>query len=253
MTYDLQYLGRQLNERARRAAEEFGTEVVNMLATAGVNGVNSSRTYLRFSAAGLTIVEREVNIAIQFAYNYTGEHDGEVFNQVSYCAKQMVDKIVGIVRARNSPVGGDIINKMEVSLRERKDMILDNFRHGMMGSERLKNDGVISVVQNNSPGAVLQVGSGNFNQSAYNQSHQSLVQEIEKALASPEFSALTPDDKVSVKDIADVVKEEAKKPEPEPGKLKRWGNRLVKITEDVGLKVVSGTIAGILLKMYTGG
>ena len=131
----------------------------------------------------------------------------------------MVEKIVGIARARNSSVGGDIINKMEVSLRERKDIILDNFRHGMMGSERLKNDGVINVVQNNSPGAVLQVGSGSFNQSVYNQSHQSLVQEIEKALASPEFSALTPVDKVSVQDIAEVVKEEAKKPEPEPGEL----------------------------------
>jgi hypothetical protein len=78
------------------------------------------------------------------------------------------------------------------------------------------------------------------------------VQEIEKALASLEFAALKPEDKVSVQDIADVVKEEAAKPTPEPGKLKRWGDRLVKITEDVGLKVVSGTIAGILLKMYTG-
>jgi choline kinase len=56
-----------------------------------------------------------------------------------------------------------------------------------------------------------------------------------------------------VQDIAEVVKEEAKKSETEPGKLKRWGDRLAKITEDVGLKVVSGTIAGILLKMYTGG
>jgi hypothetical protein len=252
MTYDLAYLGRQLNERARKAAEDFGIEMANMLAQAGVNGVNSSRAYLRISTAGLAVAEREINAALQFAYHYTNEHDGEVFKQVEYCAKQMVDKIMLLARSRNTPVGGEIINKMEVALRDRKDIILDNFRHGMMGNEKLKNDGVINVVQSNSPGAVLQVGSGHFNQSAYNQNHQSLVQEIEKVLASQEFASLKPEDRVSVQDIAEVVKEEAVKPTPEPGKLKRWGDRLVKITEDVGLKVVSGTIAGILLKMYTG-
>ncbi len=79
-----------------------------MLAQAGVNAVGSSRTYLRFSAVGLAIAEREINSAIQFAYNYTGAHDGEVFNQVSYCAKQMIGKIVAIARARNSPVGATL-------------------------------------------------------------------------------------------------------------------------------------------------
>lgn len=252
MAYDLAYLGRQLNDRARKAGEDFGIEMANMLARAGVNGVNSSRTYLQVSAAGKTIAEREINSAIQFAYNYTNEHDGEVYEQVAYCAKQIVDKIMMVARSRNTPVGGEIVNKMEVALCDQKDIILDNFKHGMMGSDKLKNDGVINVVQSNSPNAVVQVGSGNFNQSAYNQNHQSLVQEIERALASQEFATLKDDDKVSVQDIAEVVKEEAAKPTPEPGKLKRWGDRLVKITEDVGLKVVSGTIAGILLKMYTG-
>ncbi|QQN61383.1 hypothetical protein JIR23_17100 [Bradyrhizobium diazoefficiens] len=185
MTYDLHYLSRQLDERALKAAEEFEIEVANLLSSAGVNGVNSSRTYLRFSAAGADVAERGVKDAIQFAYNYTGEHNGEVFNQVSYCAKQMVDKIVGIARSRNSPVGTDIINKMEVGLHERNEIILDNFRHGMIGSAKLKNDGVINIVQSNSPGAVLQVGSGNFNKSAYNKTQGSLVQEIDRALLGP--------------------------------------------------------------------
>ena len=249
---NLEYLGRNLNDRARHAAELFGAEVAKQLAQAGVNGVNSSRTYLRISAVGQKILEREVNDAIQFAYNYTGQNDGQVYEQVAYCAKQMVDKIMGLARLRNTPVGGEIINKMEVALGERKDSLLDNFKHGMMGSERLKKDAVINVMQSNSPGAVLQVGTGNFNQSAYNQHHQSLVQEIDKALTSSGFSALKQEDRVSVRDIAEVVKEEAKKTEPDVGKLQRWGGRLVKITEDVGLKVVSSTIAGLLLKMYTG-
>jgi hypothetical protein len=171
----------------------------------------------------------------------------------------MAENMVAAVRERAtqaSALGGgyaEIVNRMQVEMSEKELALVADFEHGMMGTQRMKQDGVINVVQNNSPGAVLQVGSGNFNQSAYNQSHQSLVQEIERALASQEFAALKPDDKVSVQDIAEVVKEEAKKSETEPGKLKRWGDRLAKITEDVGLKVVSGTIAGILLKMYTGG
>jgi hypothetical protein len=109
------------------------------------------------------------------------------------------------------------------AMNETRDRLLDDFKHGMMGTQKMKQDPVLNVVQSNSPGAVLQVGSGNFNQSAYNQNHQSLVQEIEKVLASPDFAALKAEDKVSVQDIADVVKEEAKKTEPDVGKLKRWG------------------------------
>ena len=164
MSYDIQYLGRNLNDRARRTAEEFGAEVANILAKAGVNGVSSSRTYLQFSSVGMAILEREVNDAIQFAYNYTGEHDGQVFDQVAHCGKQMVDKIMGLARARNTPVGGEIINKMEIALRERKDSLLDNFQHGMIGSQKLRKDPVVSIVssQTNSPGAVQQIGVGDF-------------------------------------------------------------------------------------------
>lgn len=50
----------------------------------------------------------------------------------------------------------------------------------------------------------------------------------------------------------DAVKLEAEKATPDVGKLKRWGDKFIKVSEDVGLKVVSGTIAGLLLKMYTG-
>ena len=169
MAYDIQYLGHNLNERARRAAEKFGTEIADTLAQAGVNGVNSSRIYLHFSSVAMVILEREVNDAIQFAYNYTDEHDGEVFDQVSYCAKQIVDKIMGLARARNTPVGGEIINKMEVALRERKEFLLENFRHGMIGSQKLKKDPVVNIVSNqiNSPGAVQQIGAGDFSQKAF--------------------------------------------------------------------------------------
>jgi hypothetical protein len=74
MTYDAAYLGRNLNARSQKAAEDFGVEVAQILAKAAQAGaLGGSRTYLQFSDAGLTILSREVNDAIQFAYSLTGE------------------------------------------------------------------------------------------------------------------------------------------------------------------------------------
>jgi hypothetical protein len=48
------------------------------------------------------------------------------------------------------------------------------------------------------------------------------------------------------------VKEEAEKQAPDPGKLKRWGTRLIELGTDLGLKFATGTIASLLSKMFTG-
>src|SRR5258706_9983831 len=209
MTYDAGYLGGNLNRRSQKAAEGFSAAVAQIRARAAQAGaLGVSRTYLQFIDAGLTIVSREVNDAIQFAYNLTGEHDGEVVNQVAYCATQMVAKIMQIARQDASTDGGtaaEIINKMDVALSERKDALVDDFRHGMMGSQRLKKDPVVSIVsnQNNSPGAVQQIGVGDkFSQQAFVQNHQPLIDAVEKALASPEFAKLQPEQKDGFKDVA---------------------------------------------------
>jgi hypothetical protein len=137
-----------------------------------------------------------------------------------------------IARQHASIDGGTaagIINKMDVVLSETKDALVDDFRHGMMGSQRLKKDPVVSIVgnQNNSPGAVQQIGVGNFSQSAFVQNHKPLVEAIDAALSSAEFKALPEPDQQGFRDVAEVVKEEAYKDTPDSGKLKRWGERLV--------------------------
>jgi hypothetical protein len=256
MTYDNRYLGRQLNDRSQKVGEAFGAEVAQILGKASVSGTaNNSRTYLQFSKAGMEILEREVNDAIQFAYNYTGEHDGPVFEQVSYCATQMVEKIIMMARSRNSSVGADIINKMDVTLRERKDALLDSFRHGMIGSQKLKKDPVVSIVSNqtNSPGAIQQVGVGDFSQKAFVQNHQPLIDAVNKALASLEYQKLEPAQKDAFKDVADTLLDEAKKETPDPGKLKRWGHRLAELGTQLGLHVAATEIVHIVTSMFSGG
>jgi hypothetical protein len=233
MAYDALYLGSNLNRRSHKAAEDFGVEVAKILANAARTGnLGNSRTYLQFGDAGLAILECEVNDAIQFAYNLTGEHDGEVLNQLSYCATQMVTKIMQIARERASAGGtagataAEVINRMDVTLSETKDALLEDFKHGMMGSQRLKKDPVVSIIsnQNNSPGAVQQIGVGDkFSQQAFARNHQPLIDAITKALASPEFTNLQPEQKDGFKDVADTLLDEAKKDHPDPGKLSAGG------------------------------
>jgi hypothetical protein len=81
---------------------------------------------------------------------------------------------------------------MLTAMREKRDWLLDDFQHGMMGSERLKKDPVVSIVSNqtNSPGSVQQIGVGDFSQNAFVQNHQPLVDAINKALASSEYAKL---------------------------------------------------------------
>jgi hypothetical protein len=260
MTYDAGYLGANLNKRSYKAAEDFGIEVTQILGRAALAGaLGGSRTYLQFVDAGETILAREVNDAIQFAYNLTGEHDGEVLNQVGYCATQMVVKIMQVARQHSSGDGAfggtaaEIINKMEVSLSERKNSLLDDFKHGMMGSQRLKKDPVVSIVSNqsNSPGALQQIGVGDkFSQQAFVQNHQPLIDAINKALASPEFANLQPEEKDGFKDVADTLLEEAAKPTPDAGKIKRWGTRLSEIALRIGMRVASDEIIHTIGKIF---
>jgi hypothetical protein len=70
---------------------------------------------------------------------------------------------------------------------------------------------VVNIVSNqtNSPGAVQQVGVGEFSQSAFVQNHQPLVDAVNKALASPEFAKPESAQKEGFKDVADTLPEDA--------------------------------------------
>jgi hypothetical protein len=134
--------------------------------------------------------------AAQFTFNSSEDTGFEVTNALKYCMGRVVDMIGqeisqpnGLSNSAHSDTYATIVNRTKVKLAEKRDSLIDDYFNGMMGNQRMKKDPTINIVQNNSPGAVQQIGS-NFNQSAYNQSHQSLVQVIDQALASPEFAAL---------------------------------------------------------------
>ena len=262
MSDEIAYVGRNLNARTIKAVEDFQREVSRIMSEATLAGaLHGSRTFIRFWEAGVEILEREMNSAIKFVYNHTGEHIGEVYDQVAYCSNQMLERIVQEVRTRaaanDRAFGGgyaEIVDRMLTAMRDKRGQLLDDFKHGMMGSDRLKKDPVVSIVSNqtNSPGAVQQIGVGDFSQSAFVQNHQPLVDAINKALASPEYAKLEPAQKEGFKDVADTLLDEAKKEKPDPGKLKRWGHRLGELATQLGLHVAATEIVHIVSGMFPG-
>jgi hypothetical protein len=241
MAYDSAYLGSNLNERTRKATHDFAVEMAQIASRMAGNGtLNSSMTFVQYWQAGLRVLEREANDACKFVYSLTEQHTGEPYNQVEYCVHRMVENMMDAIGQKAVQAGalggayGDIVNRMRGEMTAKRDNLLADFKNGMMGTERLRKDPVLNVINNqtNSPGAVQQVGIGdNFSQTAFVQNHQELVSAIERALASNEFAELEQSQRDAFSDIAVVVKEEASKPHPDVGRLKRWGSRLVDLSK----------------------
>jgi hypothetical protein len=262
MAYDSNYLGQNLTERTRKATHDFAVEMTQIASKMAGNGtLNSSMTFVQYWQAGLRILDREANEACKFVYNLTEEHTGDPYKQAEFCVGRMCENIILAVSEKAGHAGklgggyGDIVSRMRVEMEAKRDNLLADFKNGMLGSERLKKDPLLNVINNqtNSPGAIQQVGIGdNFSQSAFTQHHQELVKAIDRALASIEFIQLNQEQKDAFSDTAMVVKEEVSKPTPDVGKLKRWGGRLVELSKDIGMKVASGEIVHLLNSMFGG-
>lgn len=260
MTYDPGYLGSNLNERTRKATHDFAAEMAQVTSKMARNGtLNSSMTFVQFWQVGLSVFEREANAACKFIYNLTEQHTGEPYNQVAYCVGRMAENILQAVTDRAAQAGAlggsyaGIVQNMREEMNLKRDHLLADFRNGMMGTERLKKDPLLSVINNqtNSPGAVQQLGIGDkFSQVAFVQNHQELVSAIDRAIASAEFGQLSQDQREAFSDIAVVVKDEASKAQPDIGRLKRWGGRLVDLSKDIGLKGAASEIVHLLGKIF---
>lgn len=141
---------------------------------------------------------------------------------------------------------------IRVLLNRRKEQLIDDFRFGMLGNVRMKDDPLVSIInsQTNSPGATQQVGVGTFSQSAFIQQHEPLIAAIDAAIVSPEFANLNESDKQGFCDVADIVKEEARKETPDVGKLKRWADRLVSVGNELGMRIAVNEIVQVLAKIF---
>jgi hypothetical protein len=253
------YLGRSLNQRGYDAAELAGAAMqVAMRQNNAVGRLASGSTLLALRSESLRVFNEEFDKAAQFAFNLMESNAEEVIKQLAYFAQRMVDLIMDQVRTCGMGTGiaeatvAQEVNKVRTALEGRRDRLIDDFSHGMMGDMRLKKDPVVSVInsQTNSPGGVQQIGVGTFSQTAFARNHQPLIAAIDAALVSDEFERLEINRKQGFRHIADVVKEEAAKPQPDPGKLKTCSDHLIRMGTEIGMRVAVSEIGQVLTKIF---
>jgi hypothetical protein len=253
------YLGRSLDNRVPEVYEAVTHQVSAVQAKHAASGrLKSGATLIAFEEIASNVLKSSIADASKFVFEFTGGHEPDALAYLKNFAGRVQQMVMAEIsekadRLDLGAVTASHLDKVRTKLDRFREQALDDFSHGMQGSERLKKDPIVNAVinQSNSPGAVAQVGAGTFSQSAFTQQQQQLILAIEEVLNSPEFAALNPEQQQGFRDIADVVKAEASSANPDAGKLQRWGKTLVTFATDVGLKLASGTIAQILVKIFT--
>ncbi len=125
---------------------------------------------------------------------------------------------------------------------------IDDFRHGIVGGTRLTKDPLVNVISTitNSPGAVLQSGTGNVQAALTSVESNDIRSALTQFMASKEVQALTGENKQSLSDVAEVISDELDKQQPDASKLRRWGKRLIDVAERIGVGVATSGLARIL-------
>ncbi len=256
---DTDYLTRHLAARVGDLRELIGRRLeVIMRQNAAAGRLASGVSLQMFADEAISTLQQAYADALQFAFSATGGHEKDTVDKLNLCGSEMIAAIMELAteRANRLGIAGPIVPQhldvIRHKLEDKHKRLTDDFAHGIQGSERLKRDPLVNVVNNNSPGTIQQVGIGDFSQSAFLQNNTELVNAIEQALASEEFKALDADTQATFLDTAEVLKGEASKINPDPGKLKRWGSRLVQMCNDVGIKVGGHALAQVLIKMFGG-
>jgi hypothetical protein len=256
-----EYLQRGLSRRVDAAFISCTKEIasrMNQLAARGM--LASSQSLMMFEEVSVSEFSRWFEDAAQFTFAVTGRHDESVSKYLNSAASQLHEKIALYIKERlkNTGLRENIYirqwDSIAIELLNRQNELLDDFEHGVKGSEKLKKDPLVSLVANqtNSPGAVQQIGSGTFSQNAWVQNYAPLIQAIDDAIQSDEFNALSTEQQNAFTDIADALKDEAAKSSPDTAKLKRWGNRLLEFSTDVGMRVATSALAQVLTRIFVG-
>jgi hypothetical protein len=257
MGFDPAYLGRSLDGRLHDVQESMVRQVKALQNTHAAAGrLQSGATLIAFERIAVDCLKSSIGEASKFAFELTSGDEPAVGYLRSF-AERVQQIVLDEITEKASRLGlGQVttnhLEAVKTKLDRIKDGLLDDFANGMHGSERLKKDPVVNAVinQTNSPGAVAQVGAGSFSQTAFTQHHNQLIETIDQVMRSPEFTTLTVDQQQGFRDIADVVKTEARASQPDTGKLQRWGRALVSFATDVGMHAASAAIAEVLMKIF---
>lgn len=245
---DGDYLARacaRLTEEALEEVERAHNQI--MIENSRHGRLESSTTLIQFKREAERVVREAGQKMVRRAADTEGASaSGMVRAHLMRCLDAISDVLAE--RYRKATWGQGLEQRLgneflETSQKE-IDAIIDDFEHGFLSGEKLASDPVISIVSQitNSPGAVQQSGIGNVQTGIDSSAAADLRAELESFLRSQELQRLDAVERAAAKDLAETLRDELCKPSPDPGKVARWGKRLLAFAEKVG---VASAVTGI--------
>lgn len=149
-----------------------------------------------------------------------------------------------VLRRGLSGINGRMAEELVAKLADKKVALLDDYRNGMLGGQRMIKEPVISVINNitNSPGAILQGGVGKLSQQINQTDVHSFVEAIKQFEDSTEVNALAEADRTALLDVVDTLRDQVQKEPRDPDRIRRWLDRFVGIATNFGVQVAAGSV-----------
>jgi hypothetical protein len=250
MTNDDGYLGRRL-ERIRMDALREAQKAVNRVQSeASGRGVHGSAVHRQCERVVTEVLTKALQSMAKIAFSISGSTSDAAAHQLEQAGRELANSaewLQGLFKNQGMPGGPPrgMLPALGAALHDKVQHAVDDFRHGMAGEEKLKQDPVVSIVNTvtNSPGTVLQNAVGANNQQSAQQ--QSLLGALDKLVTSDEFEQLREQDRLAVQDVVDTLRDEIKKPNADVSKAARWGQRLIELTQQLGLQVAAAGLAKV--------
>jgi hypothetical protein len=261
MAIDEDYLARALTRRAAETKLNYEKSIEALMRKNAASGIlASSMTLQKMEQLAVEHLTKGFNGAATFSFSLTGSHGPEVAVYLKRLVETVKADIVSFLERRalntglKAPLIEQQVGRVVLALNAKAEHLIDDFTHGMMDNGKMKKDPLVSLVANqtNSPGAVQQLGVGDFSQNAFIQNHHALVEVIDRVMASEEFQALDGNQKAVFRDYADSLKDEAANPNLDAGRLRRWSERLLNFAKEAGLKLAADALAQVLSKIFVG-
>jgi hypothetical protein len=249
---DLDYIARRLARIAEDAVTDAQIAVTKITAdAAGKGALGNSRVYILYDEAVGKELKKALRAMAFSAFNASGSTAESIAQLVKAAASEFVENVAGWLQKKYKSTAafgytGPSVSTLKEQLNEMIDAVVDDFRHGMIGEEKLKPDPVYNVVTNvtGSSHVVIQNAIGENNRQSVEQ--QSLLAELDKLLASREFKDLGEADRNAVEDMVDALRAEVTKADAKPEKVARWGERLIAVLKQFGLHVAAAGITHLL-------
>jgi hypothetical protein len=124
---------------------------------------------------------------------------------------------------------------------------------GLAGGEPLNknSDGDVTTIVTNSPGAVAAAAGRDVHQKVQHQTYATLIQSLDEILVSDEFQRLEQEHQEEVRDLTETVREAASEKQPDPKKVARRGQRLIKALQELGMSLGAHMLTGALAHVLT--